>query len=124
MALNALKVEKAPDDKVKAKFAAGKKKMMLSDGDGLFLRVRPNESKHWFFRFTFEGQVREQCLGAYPDLSLSAARDLRNDKRQLLKVGKDPILEASNQKADNAKAQVDKAKAHADERPARGRLMS
>jgi hypothetical protein len=57
MTLSALKVEKAirPQDK---------KKLMLSDGDGLFLRVRQNGSKHWFFRFTFGGKVRE-CLGAY-----------------------------------------------------------
>jgi integrase len=107
MTLSALKVEKAicPQDK---------KKLMLSDGDGLFLRVRQNGSKHWFFRFTFGGKVREQCLGAYPDVSLSVARDLRDASRALVKQGKDPILEASNQKADNAKAQVEKAKAHVD----------
>jgi integrase len=115
MSLNALKVENAvcPQDKAK---------VMLSDGDGLFLRVRPNGSKHWFFRFTHSGKVREQCLGAFPNVKLAAARDLRDDKRQLLKAGKDPILEASNQKADNAKAQVEKAKAHTDEQ-ARARTL-
>ena len=79
MTLSALKVEKAicPQDK---------KKLMLSDGDGLFLRVRQNGSKHWFFRFTFGGKVREQCLGAYPDVSLSVARDLRDASRALVKA--------------------------------------
>jgi Arm DNA-binding domain len=115
MALNALKVEKAPDDATKAKFAAGKKKVMLADGNGLFLRVRPNGTKHWFFRFTFGGKVREQFLGAFPDVTLADARDLRDASRALVKHGKDPIVEASNQKADNCKAQVEKAKAHADE---------
>jgi integrase len=115
MTLSALKVEKAicPQDK---------KKLMLSDGGGLFLRVRQNGSKHWFFRFTFGDKVREQCLGAYPDVSLSVARDLRDASRALVKQGKDPILEASNQKADNAKAQVEKAKAHVDEQ-ARARTL-
>jgi integrase len=116
MTLTALKVEKAI-------CPPGKAKVMLSDGDGLFLRVRSNGSKHWFFRFTFGGKVREQCLGAYPDVSLSVARDLRDVSRALVKQGKDPILEAANQKADNAKAQVEKAKAHEDEQ-ARARTFS
>jgi integrase len=121
MTLTALKVEKAvcPQDK---------SKVLLSDGDGLFLRVRSNGSKHWFFRFTAPkdtqkaGKVREQFLGAFPDVSLAAARDLRDASRALVKQGKDPILEASNQKADNAKAQFEKAKAHADDQ-ARARTI-
>jgi len=59
MTLSALKVEKAicPQDK---------KKLMLSDGDGLFLRVRQNGSKHWFFQVHVRRQGARAVLGRIP----------------------------------------------------------
>jgi hypothetical protein len=122
MTLSALKVKDAvcPPDK---------KKVVLAAGGSLFLRVRPNGTKHWFFRFTapkdtpHAGKVREYYFELpYPDISLAEARARRDAARTLVRAGKDPIVERYNQEADNAKAQVEKAKAHTDEQ-ARARTL-
>ena len=36
------------------------------DGNGLYIRVRPNKSKHWFFSYKFSGKEKKIFLGEYP----------------------------------------------------------
>lgn len=77
--LNALAVQRA------------KKPGLFSDGAGLYLRVSKTGTKSWIFRFTLKGKAREMGLGAWPDRSLSEARDKAQEARKLLQEGLDPI---------------------------------
>ena len=45
------------------------------DGGGVRLVIGPNGRKHRVVRVTVSGRRLERGLGAYPDLSLEAARD-------------------------------------------------
>src|SRR6516165_2171360 len=61
------------------------------DGANLWLRVGPNGSRSWFFRYTIAGRTREMGLGAWPLVPLSEARDKATAQRRLLLEGVDPI---------------------------------
>lgn len=61
------------------------------DGDGLQLAVSPSGSRKWVFRFQWQGKAREMGLGAFPEISLSEARDRAGDARKLIRAGIDPI---------------------------------
>lgn len=50
------------------------KDQMLSDGAGLYLRIRPGGSKKWVIRKKLKGKTTVTTLGAYPHLRLKQAR--------------------------------------------------
>lgn len=63
----------------------------LTDGQGLYLDVKPNGSKLWRFKYRFNGKDKTPLsLGAYPDLSLVKARQRRAEARSMLADGIDP----------------------------------
>lgn len=64
----------------------------LADGQGLYLRVKPNGSKLWLFNYSrpFTKQRANISLGSYPDLSLANARAKRQKMRELLAEDIDP----------------------------------
>jgi integrase len=73
-----------------------------SDGGGLRLLVQPNGSKLWRMAYRFGGRHKELAFGQYPTISLSAAREARDDARKLLAKGIDPAaakLEAKRERA-------------------------
>jgi integrase len=74
------------------KAVAKDKPSMLADGFGLHLLVQPNGSKLWRFRYRFGGRANMLTLGAFPTVSLAAARSKRDDARKLLADGTDPAI--------------------------------
>lgn len=64
----------------------------LADGKGLFLLVLPDGAKQWRFKYHRPDTGKENllALGAYPDVSLSKARERRAEVRALLADGIDP----------------------------------
>ena len=79
------------DRQLKAVKATGKD-FVLSDGDGLQLRVRASGSMMWNFNYR-EPLTRSRinmALGPYPDLSLANARKKAAEARELLALGTDP----------------------------------
>lgn len=64
----------------------------LPDGDGLSLMIHPNGSRIWNFKYTkpFTTSRTNISFGAYPDVSLEAAREKRAEARSLLSEGIDP----------------------------------
>jgi len=73
--------------------ARGKaKEYNLADGLGLALRVRPGGDKYWIFNYQRPiTKVRANIsLGIYPTVSLSSARVIRSEYRDLLAQGIDP----------------------------------
>lgn len=66
---------------------------LYSDGDGLYLRVKPPSAASWVYRYMLRGKAREMGLGSYPAVSLEAARDKAREGRELKAKGIDPIEE-------------------------------
>ncbi|HIF9097322.1 TPA: integrase domain-containing protein [Photobacterium damselae] len=75
------------------------KEYILSDGDGLRLRVKPNGSKLWLLNYTHPTKKKRTNLGfgKYPDLSLANARKLSLEAKELLVQGLDPLEEKKSQ---------------------------
>lgn len=68
----------------------GLKDYKLYDSDGLYLLITPKGKKYWRFKYHILGKEKKLSLGAYPSLSLSDARQKRDENKQLLAGGKDP----------------------------------
>lgn len=83
------------------KAVAKDKPLKLSDGDGLHLLVKPNNSKLWRFRYRFAGRENMIALGAFPTTSLAEARSKRDQARKLIESGTDP---SRQKKLDRIKA--------------------
>jgi integrase len=68
------------------------KEFKLSDGKGLFLRVRPSGSKDWKFRYKipFTDKRTDMSFGAYPAVTLVKARNQRSEAQTLLADNIDP----------------------------------
>jgi len=68
------------------------KPYLISDGQGLSLRVRTNGTKTWLIRYRRPGTGKENflSLGPYPDVSLTEARRAATTARNLVREGIDP----------------------------------
>lgn len=66
------------------------KEYKLTDGFGMFLRVTPKGSKYWQMAYRFEGKQKLFSIGVYPAVSLSDARQRRDEAKRLLAQGIDP----------------------------------
>ena len=74
-----------------------------SDGQSLYLRVRPNGSRAWVFRFTQSGRTQEIGLGPTHSRSLAEARRVSAEMRALRAKGLDPRLAIQTVGPDDAK---------------------
>ena len=66
------------------------KEYIKSDGNGLYIRIKPNKTKFWYFSYKFAGKEKKMSLGAYPDLSLNFAREIAQEYRGLILRNIDP----------------------------------
>ncbi|AWM80499.1 integrase [Gammaproteobacteria bacterium ESL0073] len=74
------------------------KPFKLSDGEGLYIEIFPNGSKLWRVKYIFDGKEKRIALGNYPTVSLSYARELKQEVRTQVKKGIDPVLNRKIQK--------------------------
>ncbi len=80
------------------------KSYKVADEKGLYVQVTPSGGKLWRVKFRAAGGVEKKLsLGAYPDVSLRQARDLRDEARSLLARGVDP---AEKKRRDGRAAKV------------------
>jgi integrase len=61
------------------------------DGDNLYLRVRPDGSKSWAFRFKQAGKPHWMSLGPIRDVTLAEAREAARTMRNQLRDGVNPL---------------------------------
>lgn len=66
-------------------------RVLLSDGDGLYLRKQTRDGASWTLRYHFGGREHWLTLGHYPDLSLAQARIEARQARVLLDKHQDPL---------------------------------
>src|SRR5690606_4418550 len=69
------------------------KPYMLRDGGSLFLRIQPNGSKLWWYRYRLGQSQQNFSIGVFPNVSLEAARKERDWARSMVREGRDPLLE-------------------------------
>ncbi|WP_371141694.1 tyrosine-type recombinase/integrase [Burkholderia cepacia] len=69
---------------------AGDKPTKLTDGNGLYLLVKPSGSKLWRYKYRIAGKENLFAIGEYPTISLQDARAARDDARELVKKGLHP----------------------------------
>ena len=62
----------------------------MADGGGMCLYVHPKGGKYWRLSYRFGGKQKTLALGVYPDVTLSEARERREQARKLLANGADP----------------------------------
>ncbi len=62
----------------------------MADEKGLYLLVNPNGSKLWKFKYRFSGLEKKLSFGAFPEVSLAAAREARDEARRQLTNTIDP----------------------------------
>ncbi|MDA8347915.1 MAG: integrase arm-type DNA-binding domain-containing protein [Pseudomonadota bacterium] len=67
------------------------KPLLLSDGDGLYLRKQTRNGASWTLRYHFGGREHWLTLGHYPDMSLAQARIEARKARVLLDKQQDPL---------------------------------
>ncbi|EFA8800379.1 TPA: integrase arm-type DNA-binding domain-containing protein [Escherichia coli] len=63
----------------------------VSDSHGLYLRVKPGGSRHWYLKYRISGKESRIALGAYPAISLSDARQQREGIRKMLALNINPV---------------------------------
>ena len=87
----------------------------LADSGGLFLFVTPAGGKSWRGKYLVDGKQKLMTFGLYPDVSLSEARELRDQARRQKNKGSDPMAERKTAKlvkrvaAENSFATVGRA---------------
>lgn len=95
----AIKAAFCPPDKAHKRFA---------DSGGLYLEVRKNGSKYWFWKYRVHGadKVMEKrlALGVHPKVSKEQAREKRDEGKKLLGQGQDPAHVKKMQKRDRHRA--------------------
>ncbi|AOR61955.1 tyrosine-type recombinase/integrase [Pectobacterium wasabiae] len=62
----------------------------LTDGEGMHLMVHPNGSKYWRLQYRFDGKQKTLALGVYPEITLSEARQRRDEAKRQIATGTDP----------------------------------
>ncbi|UJM32680.1 integrase arm-type DNA-binding domain-containing protein [Bartonella henselae] len=102
------------------------------DGAGLWLNVRKDNTRSWFFRYTYHNKRREMGLGPVAQLSLKEARELAKHYSAILREGNDPIVfreqtvlkQQSNIFSEIAKAAFESKKAELKNEGKNGRWFS
>jgi hypothetical protein len=69
-----------------------------ADERGLYIEVHPSGSKLWRFKFSYLGKDKRLALGRYPEVGLAEARQKREEARQKLRDGIDPLAERKRAK--------------------------
>jgi integrase len=77
---------------IKLKALKSKEKLYaVTDEKGLSIEIPPKGSKRWRFKYRFDGKQKRLSLGTYPEVSLKAARLKRDECREQVAGGLDPL---------------------------------
>ncbi|MDB9966240.1 integrase family protein [Planktomarina temperata] len=66
------------------------RRVALTDGYGLQLRISMKNDRSWSFQYRFKGRMKKLTLGNWPSISCTKARRLANDARYSIARGIDP----------------------------------
>lgn len=71
----------------------------LFDGYGLYLEVMPTGGKLWRMKYRYNNKEKRLSFGSFPLISLTAARDKRDNARLIIQNGDDPAVVKQEKKA-------------------------
>lgn len=80
------------------KLDEGLKIKKIPDGGGLYLWLKPNNLKQWYFHYRYSGKTRDYYLGSFPILTCENARKKRDYCKRLLLEKIDPKIYFNEQK--------------------------
>lgn len=80
------------------------KSVKVTDGQGMFLLVKPSGAKYWRFQYRFSGKQKVLALGVYPTISLGDASRKRDEARKLISNGIDPSEKKKEDKIEQSGA--------------------
>lgn len=66
------------------------KTFKMTDGGGLYLEISPTGSKYWRLKYRHAGKEKRLAIGVYPEITLVAAREARDEAKRQLAQGIDP----------------------------------
>ena len=66
----------------------------LADSGGLYLFVTTRGFRSWRMKYRFAGKEKRLTFGPYPEVTLAAAREKRDEAKRLLREHRDPATEA------------------------------
>lgn len=81
---------------------------------GLYLVVQPSGAKSFAVRYRYAGQPRKLTLGAFPAITLEAARDIGGKALRAAAEGRDPATEKQAAKEDAKKAAAEEVRGKRD----------
>lgn len=81
------------------KAKGAEKPYKLSDGGGLFVLVSSTGHRSSRLKYRFAGKEKLLTFGPYPEVSLVAAREQREEAKRALREGRDPGVERKQAKA-------------------------
>jgi integrase len=70
----------------------------LADMGGLYLLVKKNGAKLWRLKYRLAGKEKLYAIGQYPQVSLSAAREARDNAKLLIAEGRSPVTVRQTEK--------------------------
>ncbi len=76
------------------------KPVKLADGRGLYLLLTTSGGRLWRYKYRFADKEKLLAIGAYPDVSLSDAREACADARRKVAKGVDPSEQKKRDKRD------------------------
>lgn len=68
------------------------KQYRLTDGQGLYLLIKPSGKKYWRLDYILHGTRKTYAMGGYPGKSLKQVRAERDEAKALVANGVDPVL--------------------------------
>lgn len=71
----------------------------LNAGDGLFLKVMPNGTRKWMWRYFYLKKAKTLSMGIFPSVGLAEAKTARDNARKILAQGEDPSQQRKDEKA-------------------------
>ncbi|QKI89225.1 tyrosine-type recombinase/integrase [Thiomicrorhabdus xiamenensis] len=93
---------KLTDRKIQA-LKPKEKQYKEADGGGLYLLIKPSNTKTWRYDFSLFGHRYTLTIGQYPDIPLKKARDLHEQARAFVAEGLDPRVEFKRIKGERFK---------------------
>jgi len=97
-------IGKLTDKTIKAFVAKAVTNSKQADGGGLYLFITPAGTPVWRIKYRLDGKEKTYSPGAYPEVSLAAARGELELVKALLRQHKDPVSERRLRRAEGAAA--------------------
>lgn len=87
----------------------------LTDGHRLYLVVKPNGTKLWWFQYRLDSKQHTYSIGVYPEISLAGARAERDQARDLVAKGIHPTHARHAERGQNIASATNTFRVVADE---------